>query len=254
LRSRLPRAIAVLTILLGSNVAFASGKTSGSRPQLLVGVSRLETTEQAREWLTYYYLHPRPDLLASALDLLSKDGALQSSSPIVALTSRLCALEPKRLDGWVDHVLRSSEDEQFFLASALWAADTAEGRASLERLGRSGSPRLQQFVQNMLGDTPMSVLTAGIESPASLDALWASFFATGEDAYVKRVITALPLMKTKGDTARLLIGGAAHWSLTSNAIQHPRVMAICESELMTAGGDVKTILSEVVERAKEGRH
>jgi hypothetical protein len=46
-----------------------------------------------------------------------------------------------------------------------------------------------------------------------LDALWGRYFATGSSAPVERIAEALPWSEVKGDVGRLLVGGAAKWSL-----------------------------------------
>ena len=104
-----------------------------------------------------------------------------------------------------------------------------------------------------MDEHPPDFLKDTISSPSFLDALWGSFFATGDDRYVQRLISALPMLDTKGDVARMLIGGAAQWSLTSNAVQHPKVMEICEKELKTLPDDQKPTLEKIIESAREKR-
>ena len=50
-----------------------------------------------------------------------------------------------------------------------------------------------------------------------LDDAWASFMATGNEQHVKVVTAALSLLNVRGDSMRLMVGGAAKWALESNA-------------------------------------
>ena len=81
--------------------------------------------------------------------------------------------------------------------------------------------------------------------------------ATGDDAPVVRIISALPWINVRGDVSRLLVGGAARWSLISNAIQHKTVMATCRKELANQPKEVSEVLREVIAEAekdmKEGK-
>ena len=77
--------------------------------------------------------------------------------------------------------------------------------------------------------------------------------ATGEEKYVIQVISVLPYSIIKGNIPRLLVGGSARWSLTSNAIQHKRVLDICMSQLDKQPKEVKEILSEVITEATKER-
>jgi hypothetical protein len=89
------------------------------------------------------------------------------------------------------------------------------------------------------------------QGPWVLDALWGKFMATGERAPVERIITTLPWLDIKGDINRLLVGGSARWSLASNAIQHKRVLKICEDVAITQKGDVASKLRELIANAKK---
>ena len=83
-----------------------------------------------------------------------------------------------------------------------------------------------------------------------LDALWGNFMATGDNAPVVRIISALPWIHVRGDVPRLLVGGAARWSLISNAIQHQPVMAVCRRELASQPKEVEGVLREVIAEAE----
>lgn len=63
----------------------------------------------------------------------------------------------------------------------------------------------------------------------------------------------LPYSTVKGNIPRLLVGGSARWSLTLNAIQHKRVLDICNSQLEKQPKEVKEILSEVISEAVKQR-
>lgn len=75
--------------------------------------------------------------------------------------------------------------------------------------------------------------------------------ATGDDAPVLRIISALPWINTKGDISKLMVGGAARCSLISNAIQHERVMAISRKALLSQPEEVRTVLAEVIANAEK---
>lgn len=76
--------------------------------------------------------------------------------------------------------------------------------------------------------------------------------ATGDREPVVRIIQALPWLDVKGDTNRLLVAGAAKWSLTSNAVQHEKVMNICEGETKKQSSGVQAKLKAIIADAKKG--
>lgn len=90
------------------------------------------------------------------------------------------------------------------------------------------------------------------QGPWVLDALWGNFMATGNAEPVARIMEALPWLDAKGEARKLLVAGAARWSLTSYAKQHKKVMAICESEIKTQPPAVQVKLKSVISGAKKG--
>jgi hypothetical protein len=90
-------------------------------------------------------------------------------------------------------------------------------------------------------------------SVAALDDYWAAFVATGDKVHVEKVISALPLVEVRGDVDRLMIGGAAKWSLSSNAYQHSRVLEICKAAAMVAEEPGKKLLNEIIAEAEKER-
>lgn len=60
-------------------------------------------------------------------------------------------------------------------------------------------------------------------TPAKLDFWWASYFATGEEQYLLKILRFAGEEIPKGDTAKLMVIGAATWSFKSNCKQHKTI-------------------------------
>lgn len=242
---------AVWTLVLISNCI------GESNPTVIASAAEVTTEKQLDEWLMYYYLHPRPDLTVSAIHLMSKKGWLSkasSQSPVSSFLAQVFVSNSDKTKSWLTELRASSDDQKTMAALSVWMAHTSNSVSLLESAGATGSPLYQDYVRRLLmDDHPPDFLKDTISSAGFLDALWGSFFATGDERYVQRLISALPLLDTKGDVARMLIGGAAQWSLTSNAVQHPKVMEICEKELKTLPDDQKPTLEKIIESAREKR-
>ncbi len=95
-------------------------------------------------------------------------------------------------------------------------------------------------------------IAAGITTPADLDDRWAAFFATGDAKYVREIIEALAWLEESHEM-KLLMGGAARFSLASNAFQHKRVLAICEESAGVSVEPMKGRLKEIISLAKAER-
>ena len=78
--------------------------------------------------------------------------------------------------------------------------------------GYAGSP----FPEKEMNGIVKSVAKGKVRSPEDLDALWAAFFATGEENYLDRLTDATTVRNP-------IIAGAARWSLNANYRQRPAV-------------------------------
>jgi hypothetical protein len=226
-----------------------------SRPEVIRGIDKITTEDQLSEWLTYYYLHPKPQLVVSAVQFMSTQGHLQeghAQTPFCVFLAQVFAANTSEIDTWFGQLRKGTEDEKSALALVLWMVETGDNKDMLTSLGKDGSAGFQNYVHDLLADhRPPDLIHDEIRNAGFLDALWASFFASGDERYVKRIISALPLVQEKGDVQRMLIGGAARWSLASNAYQHPKVMEICEAQLKELPADQRAALAEVIKTARE---
>lgn len=68
-------------------------------------------------------------------------------------------------------------------------------------------------------------------SPEKLDIWWISYFATGETHYLDKILEQVGDVKSQSGVARILVVGAANWSLASNCEQHPAVLEHVRSVL-----------------------
>lgn len=66
---------------------------------------------------------------------------------------------------------------------------------------------------------------------AKLDIWWASFFATGDEMYLAKIVRYAGLELPKNDTEQMLIIQAATWSFKANCRQHPKVLAFAKQLL-----------------------
>jgi hypothetical protein len=94
---------------------------------------------------------------------------------------------------------------------------------------------------------------APVDTMAAVDDLWASYSATGDAAYVERVIAALPESPDAADAPSAVVAGAALWSLVSSAARDPDVLAVCVSASRQADAGRRAVLEDVVRRARLAR-
>lgn len=185
--------------------------------------------ESFSKWLAYYYQKPEPDKVTSAVRYMSKEGMLNKRStipPIFGFLSGIFKDNPKKAFAWAEELKDINQTHYGVVVLGLWYSKIPKSKEYVFKLIDENKVLNKNFAYLKKGN-PMFVHDIPLEQGTwVLDALWGEFSATGKAKPVARIAEALPWFDIKGDTSRLMVGGAANWSLKSNAIQHNRVFNI----------------------------
>ena len=198
-------------------------------------------------WTAHYYLDPQPDGVDAALRAITAKGFFENDNvqaPLSGFFTEVFRANPDRIEGWITPYI--GVPRRHILYSALWMANSKSSGAALERLANGATPDEARSLRSLLSTPPPTIESMAIDSPAALDYLWGFFLASGSDVPVLRIIDQLKLADVRGNLNAMMIGGAAHWSLSSNARQHDRVLSIVKARMLTADGDTKAKLQEIL--------
>lgn len=200
-------------------------------------------------WVTHYYLSPQPELLPYALKYFCKSNMYNNKVILPMMSFFVAALKGNDTllkKTYIELEQDSTTREKIFFLDILWLINDTESRKLIEN-ARAGwiDDDIQGKIKQQNKSRPYNVLIMPIISTQALDMLWATFFATGDEKAVQRIISVIHFSKDgKGEGA--IIGASALWSLKSNAKQHKKVMDICKQEIGKQTGLTKNLLQEVV--------
>ena len=200
--------------------------------------------DELQSWLTYYYIKPRPELLLPSLAVMDRELQRAKRRSLSDQVGR------GGMRTFYAKVLAQNDKIVEDVERQLPALPPGQQEFITEALRRCGTKACLRVLKS---DVPLPSGLDRITTPNDLDDRWGAFFATGDAKYVREVIEILDLAEDKADPTVLVVGGAARWSLTSNAYQHKRVLAICEEGARASSGTRKRILDEIVSRAKVER-
>jgi len=185
-------------------------------------------------WVEHYYLHPDPD---------SVNKATKDAHELEVLKNRNMPV----MIGFYAGLFQSNKKLR---------QPTADLNYSFPQVDRHAILRALSF--STKNDDPAPLLTEPLDkTPLIIDMLWGYFYATGDEAAVKRIIETLPWSEMKqGDikndkdkAMRQQVGASAKRSLTDNAARHQRAMEICKKELPGQPPETKPILQQVISQA-----
>ena len=216
--------------------------------------AEFKSQEELGNWFTYYYKEPDPSKIPDAIEYMSQSGWLdnkKSLSPIFGFLAGGFKNNPEQVPGWVSRLTSLNKSHFGVVVLGLWYADLPDSQKRVYAILEK-HPKLKEEFSFLSKGTSMPIEKIPLEQgPWVLDALWGNFMATGDKTPVIRIMSTLPWIDVKGDMSRLLVGGAARWSLTSNAVQHNRIMEFCEEEVKTQPTEVADKLREIIETAKK---
>lgn len=213
-----------------------------------------KSQEDVSKWMTFYYQKPDSSRLPEAIEYMSQSGTLDNKNALAPIFGFLAGVfkdNPQQVPSWIDRLGSLEESHLGVVVLGLWYANLPDSQKRVYAILENHPDLKRQFGYLSQG-SPTPVEKIPLEQGAwVLDALWGNFMATGNKTPVQRIMTTLPWIDAKGDINRLLIGGAARWSLTSNAVQHQRVMQFCEEDVSTQSKEVAAKLREVIANAKK---
>lgn len=216
--------------------------------------------EALGRWITYYYSNPEPQHVVEAIRAASSQGFMKNGKktpPFIGFIAGVISENPLMAEPLAERLATLPEVDQPVVILGIWYSTYPDAKPLLEHLSKL-MPSHRTMIDHLLANGRPGILELPLEQgPWVLDTLWGYFLATGDDAPVIRIISALPWVKVRGDVSRLMVGGAARWSLISNAIQHERVMAVCRKEEASQIEEVKEVLRDIIAVAekdmKEGK-
>ncbi|TXG79846.1 MAG: hypothetical protein E6R11_02020 [Rhodocyclaceae bacterium] len=212
------------------------------------------SNETLSRWITYYYLKPNPELFDDAMRTMTSAGWLEegsSTGPMLGFIAGVVRSNPGKLKVWMEEFEKLDDQKLSTVALGIWYAALPESRKAVFSMmeGRTGVNERLNFLQS---GTPLKITEIPLEQGSwVLDANWGYFMATGEREPVLRIISALSWLDEGEGAHRILVGGAARWSLMSNAVQHKKVLEICESQAAVQPEDIAKELREIVTAAKD---
>jgi hypothetical protein len=216
--------------------------------------TEFKSEEEFSKWLTYYYLDPEPENVVEAVRYMSESGYLDNGKaypPIFGFLAGVFKKNPSKVSSWVNNLSSLNNSSYGVVVLGLWYANLPNSKERVHAILEK-RPVLKEQFNYLYHGSPMEIKQIPLEQgPWVLDALWGNFMATGNAEPVARIMEALPWLDVKGETHKLLVAGAARWSLTSNAEQHKKVMDICESEIKTQPPAVQDKLKSVITEAKK---
>lgn len=190
----------------------------------------------SKDWMKFYYASPEPDRLPAELRAIATRGVPEEPTDLVVATflGLIMKAHPERIASWITELGDLEGIWRTTLHLAVSSSGTPEGRACLQQAG---------VTPDQLPPA-IDALRHPIDQPVVLDMLWAHYYATGDAAPVRRIISVLEHLDDRGAAAQLretkqgpedqaramrdALFQAAEQSLLTLMQEHAPLFALCE--------------------------
>ncbi len=197
---------------------------------------------QYANWMTFYYLKKDPSGVVDYLAWLQYSGLLEQyetlSPSVSGFLSVVFADNPAQVKDWVASVSFTGKARKI-VQHALWLS----GNTKLIKTVFKEEPEYTK--------TPArGLLLSEPKTPTDLDMYWAAFSASGDVAYIRKVIDTLKELESPALDRKegLNMRAAAAWSLGANMAQHELAVREVTDEIKTRPESIKIVLNDVMEK------
>jgi hypothetical protein len=246
--------------LVGFAAAQAASPRSGtnSRTQAVASTTtatpqRFVSPDQIQRWIKEYRTKPEPKRLPELVQAMSGMGVfreIEQTGIYVGFMAGVLGSNPDQAEALVKAMFPLPPEDQVAIIRAIAYSGLADWKILLEKFVERMPARRVLIDRFMTGKTlPLDKL--GLETgPLTLDTNWGYYFASGDFAPVRRIVSALQWTKEANDLEKLTIAGMARWTLATNAMRDVDLGRFLEAEINHQTKPVAAALRDIVEAAQ----
>jgi hypothetical protein len=188
------------------------------RPAAAQDSPQFRTLDDVDRFTQTYYQQPRPELISDLIQGLSSVGLAQrphAAPPLISFLSEVFAANPSRMTEW--------------------RAVPIEDQTARQLVGQALNLSKYGGVMSKTG-----------HSAELNDMYWGAFFATGNTAYLQKLVDQLHYYDERDNEALFLVGATAKWSLASNARSHPVVRSTLTGNTLSTDQRTRDIVIQLL--------
>jgi hypothetical protein len=228
--------------------AFAATKPAKDKPP-----PPFAKSEELLGWINGYRLKPEPKRLPAAVKAMSQFGVtrdMDQAGVYIGFTAGVIGSNPDDAEKLIASCFPMSPEDQVLLIKAIAYSGLSDWKDMLGRFVERMPARkvlLDKFMfanKPVLADLPMG------EDSTAIDINWGYYFATGSEAPVRRIVTALAWSLDKNEVEKLTIGAMAKWTLAQNASRDIDLLQMLKAIAPEEKAEVRVPLNEVIEAAE----
>lgn len=209
--------------------------------------------EELLAWINGYRINPEPKRLPAAIKAMQQFGItkdMDQAGVYIGFTAGVIGSNPDDAEKLVASCFPMPPEDQVLLIKAIAYSGLPDWKDFLIKFVERMPARkvlIDKFLfanKPVLADLPMS------EDSTPIDINWGYYFATGSEAPVRRIVSALAWTLDKNEIEKLTIGAMAKWTLAQNASRDADLLAMLKTIASEDKADIRAPLRDVIEAAE----
>jgi hypothetical protein len=209
--------------------------------------------EQAQRWIKEYRAKPEPQRLPELVHGLSAMGVfreIEQTGIYVGFMAGVLGANRDSADALIAGMFPLPPEDQVVIIRAIAYSGLPDWKVVLEKFAER-MPARKVLIDRFLTGKTLPLDKLGLETgPLTLDTNWGHYFAAGEVAPVRRIISALAWAKEANDLEKLTVAGMARWTLANNAMRDVDLARFLDEEVPRQPKPVAAALRDIIEAAQ----
>lgn len=209
--------------------------------------------EELLAWINGYRLNPEPKRLPAAIKAMQQSGVtkdMDQAGVYIGFTAGVIGSNPEEAETLIASCFPLPPADQVLLIKAIAYSGLADWKELLIKFVERMPARKVLIDKYLFANKPvLADLPMGDDS-TTIDINWGYYFATGSEAPVRRIVSALAWTLDRNEIEKLTIGAMAKWTLAQNASRDADLLAMLKSIAPEEKAEVRAPLHEVIEGAE----
>jgi hypothetical protein len=226
----------------------AEAKTAKEKPP-----KPFHSTEELLKWINNYRKNPEPRRVPEAVKAMSALGAtkdMDQAGIYIGFTAGALGANPDKAEDLVTKMFPMPPEDQVVIIKAIAYSGLAGWRDLMKKFVERMPARKELIEKFLYGNKPVLTELSMKKDASVIDLNWGVYFATGWEAPVRRIVSALEFSLDKNEVDTLTVGAMAKWTLAQNASRNEDLLLLLKKISGDSSPAVRKPLNEVIDAAE----
>lgn len=211
------------------------------------------SSEELLKWINGYRHNPQPQRVPQAVKAMSALGLTKDadqSGIYIGFVAGTLGANPQMAEELVTKMFPLRPEDQVIIIKAIAYSGLPHWRTLLAKFIERMPARRDLIEKFLYGDKP--ILTAlSIKDDASvIDLNWGYYFATGWEAPIRRIVSAVVYSLDKDKVDTMTVGAMAKWTLAQNAARDNDLLIMLKKISNDSDPKIRKPLAEVIDASE----